>query len=588
MPPLQGDPACLPDQIVHGNFLSPQWLKNKLLSIGLNPINNVVDITNFVLHETGQPLHVFDAAKIKGNKILVQTLKKGTIFKTLDEVDRKLDTNDLMICDGEDNGMCIAGVFGGVDSGIDTNSNDLFLESAYFSPDYIRKTAQAHGLKTDASFRFERGTDPNLTVYALKRASLLIKEIAGGEIASELIDIYPSAIENFKIDILFNHIDRLIGKSLPKEKIFEILKLLDIEVLQKSTEGFSVSVPPYRADVTREADIIEEILRIYGFNNIELPKNVGASSLAEFPQIDPDKIRLKVSEYLVDNGFYEVWNNSLTKPGYLNILGSDSSKKVEILNKLSEDLGVMRQSLLFSGLENISYNINRKQENLKLFEFGKIYFKNDSGYSELQKMSLFLTGNKKKENWHEPSRQVDIYDLIKIIKGLAIKISDPEITFSEVDKNEYTFSVAINYHENIIGTAGKIKPGICSQFGIEKEIFYAELDWDLLLQNANDNIVLEEVSKYPEVRRDLSLVLDKQVSFEEIRALTQQLENRLIKEINVFDVYEGENLGTHKKAYALSFILQDNEKTLTDKIIDKTMNRLMKNFEEKLGAIIRK
>jgi len=567
---------------------SPRWLQNKLESIGLSPINNIVDITNYVLNETGQPLHAFDADKIANGRVIVQTLANGTKFTTLDEVERTLSADNLMICDSN-GGMCIAGVFGGAGSGITKETVNIFLESAYFSPDSIRKTSQQHGLKTDAAFRFERGTDPNLTVYALKRATMLIKEIAGGQISSEIVDEYPSQIPDREVEITYKNVDRLIGITIDRENIFSILESLDIKIENKTHDGFTAIVPPYRYDVTREADVIEEILRIYGLNNIKIPPKVSAESLAEFPQKDPINILSRTSKLLAANGFYEILTNSLTKPDYAESVDEiDTSANVAIINKLSEDLGVMRQSLLFSGLEVMAYNINRRQTDLKFFEFGKIYHKKAGGYKEKQCIGLFITGLREKENWIRKDSPVIFHDIIGASQLVVDSLCGEIITQSPSRQSIFSFGCSLKVGDRDIGIAGRINPRILKLFDISKEIFYSELDWDLLLKISNDNIVYEEVTRFPEVRRDLSLVLDKDVSFEEIRRLAQKQETFLIKEMNVFDLYEGENIGKNKKALAISFILQDKKKTLTDKVIDKTMKRLMNTFETELGAIIRK
>ena len=568
---------------------SPTWLVSRLQSIGLTPINNIVDITNYVLHEIGQPLHAFDAEKITGKTIVIKTLPKGTKFKTLDEQDRTLQAEDLMICDGLDNGLCIAGVFGGINSGVSNATTDIFLECAYFSPKYIRRTAKNHGLKTDASFRYERGTDPNINLYALKRAAMLIQEIAGGEIASDVIDIYPEPVANFEIDVKYKNVDRLIGKALEKNQMHQILESLDIEVLEKSKDTFKVSVPPYRVDVQREADIIEEILRIYGFNNIELPKHIGSTYLAHFPETDRHKVRNKVSNQLVGNGFYEMMTNSLTKPKYAEIEGLKEEESVEMLNKLSEDLGVMRQSLLFSGLEVLTHNINRKQKDLKVFEFGKVYFKRENGYKEQERLAMFVTGDTVSEHWKANQQASDFYDLKSATLEVIGKVTKTKLTSEMIGENPiFEYGMNVTAGNKLIAQLGKVKPVLARETGVFQEIFYTNIDWDLLLKFTNDNIVFEGISKFPEVRRDLSLVVDQSVTFETIKKMAQSVERKLLKQMNVFDVYRGDKIDEGKKAYAVSFFLQDTEKTLNEKVIDKTMSRLMSAFEEDLNAIIRK
>lgn len=567
---------------------SPDWLKTKLLAIGLSPINNIVDVTNYVLHELGQPLHAFDADKIIGGEVIVKTVEANTLFTTLDGKERKLSSEDLMICNKEE-GMCIAGVFGGEKSGVTDSTTSIFLESAYFSPDYIRKTAQHHGLKTDASFRFERGTDPNITVYALKRAALLIKEVAGGKLSSSIVDIYPKKIEDFKVEVKYSHITRLIGKQLAASEIHETLQWLDIRVTDKSDEGFTAFVPPYRVDVNREADIIEEILRIHGYDNIALSDTLGTDYLADFPKKNKDNIRETISQLLAATGFHEIITNSLTKENYaIQASFLEPEKSIEILNKLSEDLGVLRQRLVFNGLEVIGHNINRKQKNLKLFEFGKGYSKAGSHFDEKEYLALYLTGNVEEETWIKPAKEVDFQDLSSVVYRLLKKFKLPSFNTTVFHGEGYEHAIQLKTGKQIVGTWGKLSKETVQMAAVKQAVYYAEFDWELLLDYAKTTLLYEEVSKYPEVERDLSLVIDKKVTFQEIEALARQTEHNILKKINVFDVYEGKNIGADKKAYALTFTLQDNNKTLTDKIIDKTMDRFMRVYQDKLGAIIRK
>ncbi len=573
---------------------SPDWLKNRLKSIGLSPINNIVDITNFVLHETGQPLHAFDADQITGKKVIVKTLPAGTKFKTLDGKERTLGASDLMICDAESNGMCIAGVFGGIASGISEKTTSIFLESACFSPYYIRKTGMHHGLKTDASFRFERGTDPNMTVYALKRAALLIKEIAGGTISSEIMDVYPAKIENKVFEVKDKNVNRLIGKTLQRAEIFSILESLDVKVIDKKEGAFTVSVPPYRVDVVQEADVVEEILRIYGFNNIELSEIAGTDYLASFPEKDIDKYKKSVGEMLVANGFYEILTNSLTNAAYQQKHKlSFEGEPVEILNKLSEEQGILRQTMLFTGLEVCSYNINRKQKGLKLFEFGKIYWKvlaadANNKYQEEERLVIYISGSFETENWQSKTRSVTYYDLAQQVAHVLQRSSLENIKQEQLNDPLFDYGMKILKGTKEIGKIGKVKTALVKDFGIKQEIFYADLNTALLFKAANPKFVVQEVPKFPEVRRDLSLVLDKKVTFAEIKELVLATEKRLIKDIIAFDVYEGDKIPEGKKAYALGFTLLDENKTLTDEEIDKTMSRLMSAFEGKMGALIRK
>ena len=497
---------------------SPEWLKNRLKSIGLSPINNIVDITNFVLHETGQPLHAFDADEITGKKVIVKTLPAGTKFKTLDGKERSLSSSDLMICNSEEP-MCIAGVFGGSKSGISEKTKNIFLESACFAPDYIRKTGMHHQLKTDASFRFERGTDPNMTVYALKRTALLIKEIAGGLVSSEIVDVYPKKIENKTILIRDKNVKRLIGKEIPREEIFSILERLDMVVSKKQDDTFTVSVPPYRVDVTQEADVVEEILRIYGFNNIELSEIAGTDYLAEFPEKDSNKFKRTLGSLLVGNGFYEILTNSLTNAAYhqkhsLQFAG----EPVEILNKLSEEQGILRQTMLFTGLEVCAYNINRRQKDLRLFEFGKIYWKNTgvpatddvaTTYKEEERLALYISGTYETENWQHKPRPVTYFDLAQQVSHLLEKSSVQNLKQEKLNDPLFEYGMRLIKGTKEIGKIGKVKPALVKDFGIKQEIFYADINTALLFKSASPKFVVQEVARFPEVRRDLSLVLDK-------------------------------------------------------------------------------
>jgi phenylalanyl-tRNA synthetase beta chain len=567
---------------------SPAWLKNRLLAIGLTPINNIVDITNYVLHETGQPLHAFDADAIKGNKVIVKTMSAGTKFITLDNKERTLTTNDLMICNTQE-GMCIAGVFGGTHSGITANTTKVFLESACFSPDYVRKTSMHHGLKTDASFRFERGTDPNITVYALKRAALLIQELAGGEVSSDVVDIYPQPVANRLIEVKDKNVTRLIGKALTRQEVKEILTRLDITVSNEQPDRYTVSVPPYRVDVLQEADVIEEILRIYGFDNVELKAYAGSDFIAEFPEQDINKFKTTLGHLLTGNGFYEIWTNSLTNLQYqqkhqLTFAG----EPVEILNKLSEEQGILRQTMLFTGLEVCAHNINRRQKDLRLFEFGKTYGKSGGRYFEEEVLALYMTGNTETENWQHKTQPTSYHDLAQQVMQIVQKSGLGNVSQQVIQDPLFDYALQLLDRNKVIGKLGRVKTPLLKEFGIKQEIFYAELNTSLLFKAANPKLVIQEVPRFPEVRRDLSLVLDKQVSFDAIRAMVLETERKLVREIIAFDVYEGSNIPAGKKAYALGFTLLDENKTLTDEEIEKTMNRLMTAFEQKLGAVIRK
>ena len=575
---------------------SPDWIKNRLKAIGLTPINNVVDITNYVLHEVAQPLHAFDADKISGNEIIVKTLPKDTKFVTLDGIERKLNDNDLMICD-KDKGLCIAGVFGGAESGVTKQTKNIFLESAYFDSVYIRKTAKRHALNTDASFRFERGTDPNITIYALKRAASLIKKYAGGEISSEIIDVYPNPVKNKIINVLYKNINRLIGKDLGEDKIKTILNGLEINILDENDYELTLEIPAYRVDVTREADVIEEILRIYGYNNIEISNNV-KSAISYNVKPDKHKVTNIISDYLSSVGFVEIMSNSLTKSKYFdNNNYFNGNRTVKILNPLSSDLDAMRQTLLFGGLESILHNKNRKNKDLKIYEFGNIYFYDNKktenpqhNYSQQNILALFITGNKQKVNWNLKEEKTSFFELKSysenILIRLGFKINDLKINLSE----NKIFEQSIKYIKNDknILELGIINNNLLNDFDLDQDVFYAEFNFDnvlKLLKNIKTEYV--EISKYPFVKRDLALLIDNTVSFNEIKLLAEKTEKKILKEVSMFDFYKGKNIDNNKKSYGVSFIFQDKHKTLNDKQIDKIMNNLIRVFEKELGAVIR-
>ena len=572
---------------------SPDWLKQRLLSIGLNPINNIVDVTNFVCHDLGQPLHAFDAAKISGNKVIVKTLPEGTPFVTLDGVERKLTATDLMICDAE-KPMCIAGVFGGQNSGVSAQTTRIFLESAYFSPTSIRKTAQQHSLKTDASFRFERGIDPNITIFALKRAALLIQKVAGGTVSSAITDIYPTPIDAFRVPVRYRNIDRLIGVTIDHAEIHRILEALDIQAESVQEDGFIAIVPPYRVDVTREADVIEEILRIYGLDNIPLSANLAADSLSEFPKTDPDQWQSRVGQLMAANGFYEILTLSLTRPAYNDAIRSSlTGDDVTLLNPLSDELSVMRQTLLFSALETLVYNLNRRQKDVKTFEFGKVYHKvkledGTTKYVERMRMSLAIIGNQNSESWLQKGQPVAYHDLATAVQRILNLFRIKSFETQPADPALFQYGLTYIVNKKPVVSLGLVNPKLTKLVDLKQPVFYADFDWQTLLKLASGKIRYEEVAKFPEVRRDLSLVIDKAVSFEQISKLARQTERKLLRAINVFDVYEGENIGEGKKAYSVNFMLQDATQTLTDVAIDKTMQRLMTAFEQELGAVIRK
>ena len=564
---------------------SPDWLQNRLKAIGLNPKNNIVDVTNYVMHELGQPLHAFDAAKING-KIVVQTLPAGTKFTTLDDVERTLHEEDLMICD-EKGPLCIAGVFGGKKSGVSKSTNSIFLESAYFNPVSVRKSAKRHQLNTDASFRFERGIDPTITEYALKRAALLIQEVAGGEITSDLINVYPKKIEDFNVFLNFNNVDKIIGEKLPKDIIKKILVSLDIKVNSFSDAGLGLTIPSYRVDVQREIDVIEEILRVYGYNNISFSKKLNAS-VFNAPRNEDYKIQHTIASQLNSQGFHEMMANSLTTASYVQLSEQlNDDYNITILNPLSADLSTMRQSLLFSGLEAVSYNINRKNADLKLFEFGKTYHNYLAGYEEKKHMSLFLTGNRNQESWTSVQKMSNFFLFKGYVYGILSRLGIENTQNIPVTLDVFSEGIAIKFDNETIVELGVIKKSILKHFGIKQEVLYADFDWDLILKKTSTKIKYAEIPKYPEVRRDLALLLDQNITYESIYKIARQTEKTLLKNINLFDVYEGQNLPEGKKSYALSFTIQDNSKTLTDAQIDKIMGKLQKNFETELGAVLR-
>ncbi|WP_299130141.1 phenylalanine--tRNA ligase subunit beta [uncultured Winogradskyella sp.] len=566
---------------------SPSWLQHRLKSIGLSPINNVVDATNYVLHELGQPLHAFDANKILGNKVEIKTCKTGTKFTTLDGVVRELHDDDLMICDGE-KPMCIAGVFGGIDSGVTNNTNSIFLESAYFDPVSIRKTAKRHGLNTDASFRFERGIDPNITEYALKRAALLIIEIAGGEITSDISDAYSNKIKDFEVRLSFDNAKKLIGEEIPRETIKSILTSLDIKVNNVTETGLGLTVPAYRNDVQREADIIEEILRVYGYNNVGTTEKLNAS-ISNSSKFEDYKLQNIIGNQLASQGFFEIMANSLTSPKYV-ALSADlhEDHNVKMLNPLSNDLEVMRQSLLFSGLEAVSHNINRKRSDLKLFEFGKTYHQYSDKRSEHKHLSLFITGNKTNERWNSISKPSDFFYLKGTVEAILQRLGLNRLKSAPTKLDSLSEGISISLGKKQLVDFGLVKKSVLKPFGISQNVLFADFNWDNVIDMAKHNkIKFNEIPKYPEVRRDFALLLDNTITFEDISTIAKQTEKQFLKAVNLFDVYEGKNLPAGKKSYAVSFTLQDEHKTLNDKQIDKIMSKLQYNFETKLGAELR-
>ena len=566
---------------------SPIWLQNRLKSIGLSPINNIVDATNYVLHDLGQPLHAFDAEKISGKKINVQTVKTGTKFVTLDGVERILHEEDLMICDA-DKPLCIAGVFGGENSGISENTSSIFLESAYFNPVSIRKTAKRHALNTDASFRFERGIDPNITKYALKRAALLITEIAGGKISSDLIDEYPKKINDSQVFLSFDKTNKLIGQEIPKETIKSILSALEIKVNNITETGLGLTIPAYRNDVQREVDVIEEILRVYGYNNIGITNKLNAS-ISNTSKFENHIIETIVANQLVGQGFFEIMTNSLTTDKYDSISTQvDAANNVKILNPLSTDLSVMRQSLIFSGLETLAFNINRQQSDLKLFEFGKTYHNVDGRNDEFNQLSVLITGNKSEKRWNTEETEVSYFYLKGLITAIFDRLGIKKLKSSPLSNDIFNEGQQWLVGKRSVVEFGSLKTKTLSAFGISQSVFCANFNWDNLIKVINQNTIkFKEISKYPEVKRDFSLLINEDVTFDNLYKLAKQSENNYLKDVNLFDVYTGDKLAEGKKSYAISFTLQDNKKTLTDSQIDKIMSKIQKRFESELGAELR-
>ncbi|MBO9673706.1 MAG: phenylalanine--tRNA ligase subunit beta [Sphingobacteriaceae bacterium] len=562
---------------------SPEWLKDKLKVIGLRPINNVVDITNYVLHGLGQPLHAFDADKITGGKVIVKKVAEGTPFVTLDDVERKLSAEDLMICNAEAP-MCIAGVFGGKSSGVDSATKNIFLESAYFNSVSIRKTSKRHGLKTDASFRFERGTDPEITVTALKYAALLIKELAGGEISSSVSDIYPSHIKPFEFEVSYTNINKLIGANIPSAEIKHIITALGISATNTSDDTLALRVPSFKVDVTRECDITEEVLRIYGYNNIEIPAKVNAS-LSYSIKPEKENTHNVIADMLTSNGYAEIMCNSLTKSAYSKNL----DEAVFILNPLSSDLNVMRQSLLMPALESVAYNQNRKNSDVKFYEFGKTYHLINEKYVERPRLLLLISGAKQSEQWNHNTKAVTFYNLKSAVDAIISRLGIESYQSDTLADENFAYGIKYYRGDKILVSFGAVSKADRKVADVNAEVFYADFDWAALLDIVKKNkIVNKEIAKYPAVRRDLSLLIDQSVTFDTLKGIAFKTDKKLIKEVGVFDVYVGDKLPEGKKSYALNFILQDEEQTLTDKQIDNTMQKLIANLTAQAGAEIRK
>ena len=579
---------------------SPEWLQNRLKVIGLRPINNVVDVTNYILHGVGQPLHSFDADKVKGNKVVVRSAKEGSKFVTLDGVERTLTDRDLMICNVEEP-MCIAGVFGGLDSGVTEQTKNVFLESATFHPTWIRKTARRFGLNTDASFRYERGLDPNQTVDVMKRAALLIQEVAGGTITGAIQDIYPAPVAPYRVELAYNKVNTLIGKVIPVETVKSILESLEMKIVSETAEGWVIDVPVYRIDVQRDVDVIEDILRIYGYNNVEFSDNVKSNLSYQTPTDRSYKLQNLISEQLCGCGFNEILNNSLTRSAYYDNLSTyPVSHCVMLMNPLSADLNCMRQTLLFGGLEGVEHNAKRKNGNIRFFEFGNCYDYNIdhkkegetlAEFSEDYRLGLWVSGSRVDNNWAHPNEKSSVYELKAYVENILVRlgVNLQKVIFGNLANDIYSAGLSITTSSGRqLGTMGIVSPKICKELDIETDVYYAELSWTLLMKEIKKSkVTFSEISKFPAVKRDLALLLDKNVQFAEIEKIATESERKLLKNVALFDVYEGKNLPAGKKSYAVSFYLQDEGKTLNDKQIDAIMKKIQTNLEQKLGAQLR-
>ena len=579
---------------------SPEWLQNKLKVIGLRPINNIVDITNYVMMAYGQPMHCFDADMVTGHKIVVRTQPEGTKFVTLDGEEHTLGEHDLSICNAEEP-MCIAGIFGGKGSGTYDTTTNVVLESAYFHPTWIRKSARRHGLSTDASYRFERGIDPNGIIYALKQAAILCKQLAGGKVSMEIKDVYPNPMADARVQLDYEYVDRLIGKAIGHDMIKSIVESLEMKVVEETAEGLLLDVPAYRVDVQRPCDVVEDILRIYGYNNVEIPTQL-KSSLTILGEADKTyHLQNVIGEQLVGCGFREILNNSLTKTSYYTELNKYTEETtVKVMNPLSSDLGVMRQSLLFGGLESICRNVNHKMPNLRFFEFGNCYHyspekKNDEdpikAYTEEMHLGMWITGKRVEGSWTHPDEQSSFYELkgyvLNIVKRLGV---NPGVMVCEhSDNNVFGKALVLKTRAGkVLCEMGTVCHKILKKMDISQDVFYADLNWDNLMRTIKKNETLyHDISKFPSVSRDLALLIDKSVQFEQIEQIARQTEKKLLKSVELFDVYEGKNLPDGKKSYAVNFILQDESKTLTDKQIDAIMTKLINNLKQKLGAELR-
>jgi len=571
---------------------SPEWLKNFLKAIGVKPINNIVDITNFVLNELGQPLHAFDADKIEGKKVIIKTLSEGTEFVTLDNVTRKLSAEDLMICDGNSSGLCIAGVYGGVGSGVSESTKNVFIESACFNLKSIRKTSTRHNLRTDAAKIFEKGADPNITEFAAKRAAGLIRVLAGGTISNTMVDVYPTQIHPAEIRLFYKNVNRLIGIDISEDEIHFILQALEMEVTPFDDDSIFVKVPTNKSDVLREVDVIEEIIRIYGLNRIPVTDQI-RSTIAYTKQPDSHKIREILSNYLSSSGFNEMMGLSLVESKYYDGLDLVDVKDLVYINNTSNiHLNIMRPDMLISGLVSIAHNLNRQQNNLSVFEFGKSYRKSKDGYSEKETLTVFLTGKKNEESWLSDNKiDKSFYDIKKATLSVIQRAGIYTYQIEELTNHDYfSYGVQLMANQKVIAVAGEIKKSICQKMGVKSQVFYAELYMEPLMKMAGkEKMIVREISRFPSVRRDLALVLNKSVKFSDIENIAKKVDRKLLTQISLFDVYVNDTqLGENKKSYAISFIFENANKTLNDKDIDPIMERMISQLEDGTGAIIRK
>jgi len=565
---------------------SPLWLQNKLRAIGLVPRNNIVDATNYVMHAIGQPFHAFDADRISGQKIIVKTVEEGTEFETLDGVKRKLSSEDLMICDAK-KPLCIAGVYGGKSSGVTESTTNIFLESAYFDPVTIRKTAKRHGLNTDASFRYERGIDPTICDFALKCLVVFIQELAGGRVSSDINDFYPKKIQDFGVFLRYDKIDELVGQKIDHNDLKSILASLKIKVKNATESGMGLEIPPFRVDVKREIDVIEEILRVYGYDNVDIGQKINAT-IAINNKYDDHNLQNIAGDQLAAQGFYEIMNNSLLEADQVFPHSYSEENNVKLLNPLSKDLATMRQSLIVGGLRSLAFNLNRQKENLKFFEFGKSYHQLENEFQEKKHLCLFLTGRQQRENWNSTTINSEFFYTKGILKALFDRLG-LKISFESFEESFYSECLEIRAEGRSIGNFGVLKSKLCKKYDVDQEVLFADIDWDTVLElvSSQPKMILKPIHKFPSVRRDFALLIDKEINFSQIEDLAFKTENKILKKVGLFDVYEGKNLPEGKKSYAVSFTFLDKTKTLTDKRVDGIMKKLRKNFEDKLGAELR-